>query len=183
MKRSLIEIFKFIDYTTWTSCIKVSKIWFAAGMSNDIIKRMIDYDTYEEYQNTRKKIYNYYYTTTAVITTVMGYPNLNPRGKNIIMSVLNGSTLMEFPEQYKIVKFGCTFIFHKLTIDDVYRKNCLSTNLDVFYYDTRDTYIMYLSLEKLICDRFKEYGYKNMLKQSFDLVVQEPENKSFCVLF
>lgn len=62
VKRSLIEVFKYINIVTWYSVIRVNKLWLSAGTCDEIVRKILDHPTYEVYLMTKNRKYHYYYT-------------------------------------------------------------------------------------------------------------------------
>ena len=113
MKRSLIEVFKYIDIVTWYSVIRVNKLWLAAGTSNEIVSRILTHPTYEVYLQTKNREHRYFYTTKDILSC-MHYDN------ELLVTVYCAHLLSEhfykkLELSYEIVNEKGTFIFHKIT--------------------------------------------------------------------
>jgi hypothetical protein len=177
MKRTLTEIFKYIDLTTWYSCIQVNKLWFSAASSNEIISKLLQYDTYNIYLINKNTVSHYFYTTNCVFLSLcFGYPLFEWKSKHCAY-ILDETPYKKLSNYYKIIRREGTFIFHKITVKDLHFFKTFPPKF-IFRLDNCNTKLAKYNLGYLLESQLIQYGVDGMAHNSFNLDHKYAQNNT-----
>ena len=118
MKRSLIEVFKYIDLITWYSAIRVNNLWLSAGTCDEIVNGIFGCPTYEVYLQTKNRKHHYFYTTKNIASRMRYDDQLFiDFGTKYNMHLFDDPFYKKLELLCKFVNDKGTFVFHKITKD------------------------------------------------------------------